>query len=247
MIETTARVVLVTGAARRIGATIAEYFHNKGHRVILHCNRSTQEANALAARLNTQRPESAVSLSAELADARQVSQLAIDALEAFGAIDVLVNNASAFYPTEVGSVSAEDWDLLIGSNLRGAFFLSQALAANLKSRRGSIVNIVDSHAGQTLKGFPVYSIAKSGLLAMTRSLAKELAPEVTVNSVSPGAILWPEHGAAAQIDEKQALAKIPLGRLGTPLEIASLVYFLATQASYMTGADIKVDGGRSIG
>ncbi len=240
-------VVLVTGAARRIGAVIAQTFHHHGYAVIVHCNNSLQAAGQLAGQLNRAREGSALVVQANLARETEVATLASQAAAAFGRIDVVVNNASTFYPTPLGQVSATDWGALIDSNLRGAFFLCQSLAGSLRQQHGAIVNLLDIYVERPQKNYPVYSIAKAGLAAMTRSLAAELAPEVRVNGVAPGAILWPEHDDDAQQSTQQAiLDRVPLGRTGTAGEIAATVYFLAAQASYVTGEIIRVDGGRRL-
>lgn len=245
-------VVLLTGAAQRIGAAVALEFHRHGFAVIIHYRSSKDAANALVQDCNKVRPDSAVAIQASLTEADEVSTLASRSLSAFGRLDVLINNASSFYPTPIGTVSAQQWDDLIDSNLRGAFFLSQALAPELGKREGAIVNIIDTHAQRPLSGHPVYSIAKAGLLAMTKSLAIELAPDVRVNGVSPGAILWPpsledDDDPAVQQSRQKILRAVPLGRLGEPADIARTAYFLARQASYVTGEVIKVDGGRVLG
>lgn len=247
-----APVVLVTGAAHRIGAEIVREFHKHGFNVIVHYRSSKDSANELVASCNEIRANSAQAIQASLTVADEVSSLASRGLSAFGRIDVLVNNASAFYPTPVGTVSDQQWDDLVDSNLRGAFFLSQSFATELKNNKGSIVNIVDTHARRPLSKHPVYSIAKAGLLVMTKSLAGELAPDVRVNGVSPGAILWPpslenDDDPAVLESRKEILKQIPLGRLGDPQDIARTAYFLAREATYVTGAVINVDGGRVLG
>ena len=247
-----APVALITGAARRIGAAIARKFHERSHRVLLHCRGSTAEAEALAAEFNARRASSAAVLIADLASVDGGAKLAQQALARFQRVDVLVNNASSFYPTAFGEVSAEQWDDLLGSNLRGHFFLAQALGAELRARRGAIVNIGDIHADRPRYGFSAYAIAKAGLMAMTRSLAVELAPAVRVNAIAPGAILWPEHLAdesdpAIAETRQSILRSIPLQRLGDPEQIAELCWFLAVEASYINGQNIKMDGGRSLG
>ena len=248
---TDATVVMITGAARRIGACLARRFHERGYRVLIHCHRSLDEAHALADDLQQQRPDSARVLSADLTDAAQVESLGEQALASYGRLDVLVNNASSFYSGEIGQLDQAHWDDLVDSNLRAAFFLSQALAPAIARQHGSIINIVDTHADNPLPGYPVYSIAKAGLKAMTKSLAKELAPDIRVNGVSPGAILWPppladDHDPEVQAKRKAALQRIPLGRLGDPDAIAAATLFLTEDASYITGQVIKVDGGRSL-
>lgn len=244
-------VALITGAAKRIGAAIARRFHAGGYRVIIHYNGSQAEAEALAAELNAARADSARCVQAALTDKEQVDRLAEEALASFGRLDLLVNNASSFYPTPLAESSQPQWDDLMDSNLRGHYFLSVALSGALKTRRGNIINIIDAMMEQAIADFPIYSIAKAGLLNMNRGLARELAPEVRVNGVSPGAILWPSHledpqDEAAEAARAKALAGIPLGRTGAVEDIANAAYFLVTQATYVTGAEIKVDGGRSL-
>ena len=245
-------VVLITGAARRIGAAMARKFHQQGFRVVLHYHRSAAEAQALAASLNARREASATVIQAALTDMESVGKLVGHSLDCYGRMDVLVNNASGFYPTPIAEVSQQHWDELIGSNLRGAFFLSSTLADALARRRGAIINLIDVHADQPLARHSIYNIAKAGLKAMTRSLALELAPQVRVNGVSPGAILWPpaledDDDPAVQQARGAVLQSVPVGRLGKAEEIAATVYFLACEASYVTGTVIKVDGGRSLG
>lgn len=245
------KVVFITGAAKRIGATIARTFHRHGFKVIIHYHSSIEEANALIEELNGNRADSATALQADLTDREATLNMAKKIGKIFGRVDVLVNNASAFYPTRLGEIEQQTWDDLIDSNLRGAFFISQQLAQELKSRRGAIVNIVDTHSDRPLQGFPTYSIAKAGVKAMTKSLAIELAPDVRVNGVSPGAILWPpslenDQDPDVLARRKDTLARIPLARLGKKEDIAEAVFYLATEASYITGFTLKVDGGRSL-
>ncbi len=249
--STEAPVALITGSARRIGAAIARKFHERSYRVLLHCRNSTAEASALATEFNARRASSAAVLITDLASADGGGQLAQQALEQFQRVDALINNASSFYPTPFGKVSAEQWNDLLGSNLRGHFFLSQALGKELSSRGGAIVNIGDIHANRPRRGFSAYAIAKAGLSAMTRSLALELAPSVRVNAIAPGAILWPAHLADESNPEiaearQQVLQSIPLQKLGDPNQIADLCWFLAVEASYMTGQTVRMDGGRSL-
>lgn len=246
------KVVLVTGAARRIGACVVETFHRQGFRVVIHYNHSRDEALALESRLNAARPDSAECLRADFTSHVDVDRLGQEALSAFGQLDVLINNASSFYPTGFGECTQTHWDELIDSNLRAAFFLSQSLSGELTNQRGAIVNIVDAYADAPLARYPIYSIAKAGLKAMTRSLALELAPHVRVNGVAPGAILWPpglaDDNDPVVLEKREAILKtIPLGELGNAQQIADLALFLATDAAYVNGQVIKVDGGRSIG
>lgn len=244
-------VVFITGAAKRIGARIARTFHERGYRVVIHYHHSKKQALALSEEFNRQRDNSAVAVQADLSCAPQVEALVSSVLTAYDRLDVLVNNASAFYPSPIADVDIDQWHDLMGSNLTGAFFLSQGLAEALREQSGAIVNIVDTHADRPLKDFSVYSIAKAGLKAMTKSLAQELSPTVRVNGVSPGAIMWPprlEDDSDPLVLEarEDMLKKIALGRLGERDDIANVVYFLAVKAHYMTGQVIKVDGGRSL-
>lgn len=241
-----APVALVTGAALRLGAAIAKRLHNDGFRVLVHYRRSRAPAEALVRTLNGRQADSAALVAGDLADATVPEALAADTLAAFGRCDLLVNNASSFYPTAIGAVGAADWDELVGSNLRGPFFLAQALAPALADQDGSIVNIADIHASRPLRGYAVYSIAKAGLVMMTQALARELAPAVRVNAVAPGAILWPEDESSDWSRQRQQVeANIPLQRTGAPEDIADAVAYLA-QARYVSGQVLAVDGGRSV-
>ena len=242
-------VCFLTGASKRLGACTARKFHAEGFNVIIHYNRSKSEADALVAQLNAVRTSSAFCLQADLTDSEQVQSLARLALDCYQRVDVLVNNASAFYPTPLAECDHKTWDDLFDSNLRAAFFLAQRLAPELEQRAGSIVNMTDTHADNPLKDFPIYSLAKAGVKAMTKSLAKELAPRVRVNGVSPGAILWPpsledESDPAVLEAREKMLGKIPLRSLGEPQNIADTVFFLANDACYVTGQTVRVDGGR---
>ena len=239
------RVALVTGASRRIGAEIVRGLHAAGYRVLLHYHRSEDEARQLAGALNAERPGSILALRADLDDTAALDELVRRAIDAWGHLDALVNNASTFYPTPLGTVTESQWDALLGSNLKAPFFLCQAAAPHLACRQGAIVNLVDIYAERPLKGYPAYSIAKAGLAALTRSLAVELAPDVRVNGVAPGAILWPEQADGGQT-QADILARIPLARSGSPSDIAGAVRFLLEEAPYITGQIIAVDGGRSV-
>ena len=248
---TAPKVVCITGAAQRIGATIARTFHRHGFSVIIHYHRSADAAEQLAMELNRDRASSAQTLQADLCNSRQVQAMSSRAPKIFGRLDVLINNASSFYPTELGKISGAIWDDLIDSNLTGAFFLSRDLSTELKRTQGSIVNIIDTHADHPLRGHSIYCIAKAGLKAMTKSLALELAPQVRVNAVSPGAILWSEtlkdDGDPTVVAARgKILQQIPLGCLGKPEHIAATAYFLACHGHYLTGQVIKVDGGSSL-
>jgi len=239
-------IALVTGAARRVGAAIATRLHGAGFDLALHYRHSKAGAADLAAQLNGQRADSAWLLAGDLAAIDGPARIAEAFLARSSRCDLLVHNASSFYPTAMGDVDAKAWDDLLGSNLRGPFFLTQALLPALRLRGGAVVNLIDIHAERPLAEYPVYSIAKAGLAMLTRSLARELAPEIRVNGVAPGAILWPEDPDDTWGKQQQAiLRRVPLGRTGTPEDIADAVFYLAS-APYVTGQILAVDGGRSV-
>lgn len=240
-------VALITGASQRIGAAISRELHRRGYRVLIHCRQPSAAGQALYKDLNGERPDSARLLYADLERVDEVGALATAALDCWGAVDALINNASGFYPTAIGQVSEADWDCLVGSNLKGAFFLSQALAPALRAQSGAIVNIVDIYGEKPLAGHPVYSIAKAGLAMMTRSLALELAPEVRVNGIAPGAILPPAASDEfGEIEQRNVSERVPLARWGSADDIAGSVAFLLQRESYINGQIIAVDGGRSL-
>ena len=239
-------VVLVTGAARRIGRVVAKTLHAAGYDVALHYRGSRTEAEQLACELEARREGSTLLLQAELADPTTPDTLVRQTVQRFRRLDALVNNASTFYPTPVGATTQAQWDELFASNARAPYFLAQAAAPHLKRARGAIVNLVDVHASQPLARHPVYCMAKAALAMATRALAKELAPEVRVNGVSPGAVLWPDSGKSAE--EQQALVgRTALRRIGTPEELAAAVLFLLRDATFVTGQILTVDGGRTLG
>lgn len=240
----TAPVALVTGAATRIGASIARTLHAAGYRVLVHYRNSAAAAEALAGELNAARADSVRLIRADLAEFAQVETLAEQSLAQWQRLDLLINNASSFYPTPLAEIDEGDWHDLMNSNARAPLFLSKHLHHALKASRGSIVNIVDSTALDGVANFTPYTMAKAALANMTKSLARELAPDVRVNGVSPGAILWPEYSGGISEEEKHAtLAQVALGRMGAPEDIAHAVLFLARDASYVTGQVIAVDGG----
>jgi pteridine reductase len=242
----TAPVALITGGARRIGAGIAQTLHGAGFNIVLHYRKSAQDAEKLSADLNRQRPDSAVTVPADLLETAALADLIARSVQPWQRLDALINNASSFYPTPVGDIDEAAWDDLVGSNLKAPLFLSQAAAPHLKKSGGSIVNIVDVHAERPMRKYVVYSAAKAGLAALTKSLARELAPEVRVNGVAPGSILWPEHELPAAETRESILQRIPLQRAGTPEDIALAVKFLLLEAPYITGHILPVDGGRSL-
>jgi len=239
------RTALITGAAARIGASIAEALHLRGCNVLLHYNSNRVGVETLADRLNGLRSDSAIPIQADLSRATAVDELATRVRASVGRLDVLVNNASRFYPTPVGQTEGWQWEDLINSNLRGPWFLVQALLPELRASGGNIVNILDVHADRPMRGHAVYCISKAGLAMMTRALARELGPAVRVNGVSPGAILWPEREPAAA-EKRSILERTALGRLGEPHDIASAVVYFALDAPYITGQILAVDGGRSL-
>lgn len=239
------KVALVTGAPRRIGAAIVRRLHAAGASVLIHYRGGEADAARLEAALEALRAASAARVHADLLAPQAPRALVEAALARFGRLDVLVNNASSFYPTPVGGIEARHWEELVGANLRAPLFLAQEAAPHLARAAGAIVNIADIHAERPLKGYPVYSVAKAGLAALTRALALELAPEVRVNAVAPGAIAWPEDRQFAPPERGRIVATTPLARIGRMEEIAEAVHFLAT-APFVTGQVLAVDGGRSI-
>ena len=240
-------VVLITGAARRIGSEIAQFFHQNDFDVALHYNNSANEADALAQKLNTIRANSAQTFQAQLTDTTAVKQMGLEVLNWKNKLNVLINNASSFYPTPLSEANEEQWDNLIGSNLKGPYFLCQTVALALQQSHGSIVTIADIYARSPLKGYSIYCIAKAGNAMLTKSLAKELAPNVRVNGIAPGVILWPNTDEQMSEETKQQIIdKVPLKRSGSPEDIAQTAFFLATSAHYMTGQIIAVDGGSSL-
>lgn len=242
----TDKTVLVTGGARRVGAAICRRVHAAGARVVLHHRESVGEAQALQRELNGLRADSAALVQGDLLDPDAWSRLIGEVTTAFGRLDVLVNNASSFYATPVGEVSEQSWHDLVGTNLKAPLFLSQAAAPELRKTRGCIINIIDIHAERPMTNHLVYNAAKGGLLALTRALARDLAPQVRVNGVSPGTIIWPEDTTWQNERERQRIvSQTPLQRTGEPGDIAQAVEFLAA-APFVTGQIIAVDGGRSI-
>ncbi|HLU05933.1 MAG TPA: pteridine reductase [Woeseiaceae bacterium] len=240
------RVALVSGGARRIGAAIARRLHEAGATVAIHHRGSADEAHRLRDMLNTRRNNSAEIFEADLARAERLPALIESVVDWAGTLDILVNNASSFYPTPLGSVTEAQWDDLVGTNLKAPMFLSQAAWPHLRRQGGSIVNLVDVHARRPLRDHAVYGSAKAGLEMLTRSLAKDMAPDVRVNGVAPGAILWPERGMN-EVVKRKIIEQIPLKRSGLPDDIAGCVLYLVRDAAYVTGQVIAVDGGRSIG
>ncbi|MBM0107667.1 pteridine reductase [Steroidobacter sp. S1-65] len=238
--------VLITGAARRIGAALVRGFHAEGANVCIHFHRSASEAEQLRDELNAARPESAIAVGADLLDLDCLPAMVDRVVRVFGRLDVLINNASTFYPTPLGSVTARHWEDLLGTNLRAPLFLSQAAAPALKNAHGLILNMIDIHAQRPLPQHPVYSSAKAGLMMLTRSLARELGPEVRVNGIAPGPILWPDGGIDETV-KQEIIDKTLLKRSGSPPDIVRTALFFAKDAPFVTGQILAVDGGRSVG
>ncbi len=245
--DLTGKVALITGGARRVGAQIVRTLHAHGMNLVIHYRSSSDDALALQTELERQRPKSVALVKGDLLKVAELSGIIDAAAAAFKRLDVLVNNASSFYPTPLGQATEAQWDDLFGSNLKAPFFLSQAAGPYLKKTHGCIVNIADIHADRPIKRYPIYCAAKAGVVMLTKSLARDLAPEVRVNAVAPGTIMWPEGEAEVSAAQKQEmLARIPLRRSGSPDDIASTILFLIRDAAYINGQVIAVDGGRTV-
>lgn len=241
------KVVLVTGGARRVGAAICRRLHGAGAELFVHYRTAQEEARALQAELNARRLNSLALAQADLLKVTAAPELVKAAVKEFGRLDAVINNASTFYPTTVGEITEKEWDDLIGTNLKAPLFLAQAAAAELRKNHGCIVNIIDIHAELPMKNHAVYTAAKGGLLALTRALARDLAPEIRVNGVAPGTILWPDDEAwRDEVARQRIINQTALKRIGEPEDIAAAVQFLVADAPYITGQVIAVDGGRSI-
>ena len=240
------KTVLVTGAARRVGATIARTLHAAGANLVLHYRSSADDAVALAAELNALRAASAALAECDLLETARLPALIERTVAEFGGLDILVNNASTFYPTPLGDITEVDWDDLIGTNLKAPLFLAQAAAAALHERGGLIINLADIHGMRPLRRYPVYSVAKAGVMMLTRVLARELGPHVRVNAIAPGPVMWPEDGLDPALQAK-ILQRTALKRPGSAVDVARACLFFAAEAPYVTGQILAVDGGRSIG
>lgn len=239
------KTILITGAAHRIGAHMAKTLHQQGANIVLHYRNSKTTAEILQTELHAERPDSVFLVQGDLLDVGTIDHVVEQTIQQAGQLDVLINNASSFYPTSIGSVTEQHWDDLVGTNMKAPFFLSQAAAPALKKQHGCIVNIVDIHAERPLRQHPVYSMAKAGLVMMTRALACELGPEVRVNAIAPGAILWPDTDMDEATREK-IISRTFLKRKGDPHDIAKTALFLIRDATYMSGQVLTVDGGRSL-
>jgi pteridine reductase len=245
MSSLTGKTALITGGARRVGASIARTLHGAGANLVVHYRNSGNDAEALAAELNAARPDSAALFQADLLQVEKLPALVEFAVRRFGSLDVLVNNASTFYPTKIGEITPQAWDDLVGTNLKVPLFLAQAAAPALRKSSGLIINIVDIHAMRPLREYTVYCSAKAGLHMVTRSLAKELGPEIRVNGISPGPVLWPEQGGD-EAARRKIIQRTILQRMGTPEDIARTALFFAASAPFITGQILAVDGGRSV-
>jgi pteridine reductase len=243
--STTAKTALVTGGSKRIGATTVRLLHEAGYNLVIHCRLSRQSADSLAEELNKDRVDSARVIQGDLNDETIYNNLIEQAFKCWNRLDVLVNNASSFYPTPVGSITMDDWHNLINSNMKAPLFLAQAAAPYLKQTQGNIINMLDVHAQRPMKEHPVYCAAKAGLAMLTMSLAKELGPDIRVNAVAPGAILWPDN-EMPEHTKKLILERTSLKKAGDPIDIAKTILFLVRDAHYITGQIIAVDGGRTI-
>lgn len=239
----TGKVALITGGAHRIGACIARQFHAEGMNLVIHYRSSQDSAHQLQKELHAERPESVVLVRGNLLKNGVLTNLVYETIEAFGRIDVLINNASTFYPTPIGQTSEKEWDDLIGTNLKAPFFLSQAAASSLIEHEGCIVNIADIYGDRPLKNHTLYSTAKAGLIMLTKSLARELGPKVRVNAIAPGVILWPEK-LLDDMAKHRIISSTPLKRSGDPNDVARTALFLVRDAGFITGQIMAVDGGR---
>ncbi len=238
--------MLITGGAKRVGAAICRRLHASGASLMLHYRASAGEARLLQAELNRARADSVALIQADLLELKTLPSIVEQTVQRFGRLDALVNNASSFYASPIGEITSAVWEDLMGTNLRAPLFLAQAAAPALRKAQGAIVNIADIHAERPLKSYVVYSVAKAGLVALTRSLARELAPDVRVNAVAPGPILWPDDASFDEVSRQRIIAHTLLKREGSPDDIASAVRFLLAEATYVTGEMIRVDGGRHV-
>jgi pteridine reductase len=244
--DLTDKVALITGGAHRIGATFAHALHARGMKLVIHYHSSEASAHALQGELLAQRPGSVLLVRGDLANGDRLTRnLVHETVETFGRLDLVVNNAARFYPTPMGSVTETQWDDVVGTNLRAPYFLSQAAAPHLRKHNGCIVNVADIYGERPLPNFPLYSISKAGLIMLTKSLARELAPDVRVNAIAPGAILWPEH-EMDEMAQQRIISRTPLKRTGDPSDIARALLYFVCDGAFVTGQVLNVDGGRSV-
>ena len=240
------KVALITGGAKRLGNAIAHALHQQGAQLVIHYRSSQTAAETLVAELNARRADSAIATYCNLLDTQALPQLIDTTIKRFSCLDILINNASSFYPTPMGSISEQHWDDLLGSNLKAPLFLAQAAAPQLRVTQGLILNMVDIHAQRPLPNYTVYCLAKAGLITLTKSLARELGPDIRVNGIAPGPVLWPEQPMDAGL-QQEIISKTALKRQGSPQDIALAALYFAKDAPYVTGQILAVDGGRSIG
>ncbi|MCP4476296.1 MAG: pteridine reductase [Gammaproteobacteria bacterium] len=240
---TTAKVALISGAGKRLGATIATRLHQQGYNVVVHYRQAAESAEALCSTLNTQRDHSAITLQADLSDSTALQPLISQAVQQWGQLDLVVNNAAAFYPTPLTEANVDDWQLIFNTNVRAPFFLVQAAIPHLEKVNGNVINIVDIHAEQPLKNFSLYCMSKAALLAMTRSMAKELGPAIRINGIAPGMVAWPNDDSLTENARASIIKRIALKRAGSADNIAETVCFIVNN-DYLTGEIIHVDGGR---
>ena len=240
------RTVFITGGARRIGMAVAKYLHSSGYNIIITYNKSSREANALSKTLNNIRKDSFAIINANFSSKKTCETAYKKAIKIFGRVDVLINNASKFYPTKINDINEKSWSDIINTNLKVPLLLSREFYPELKKRKGSIINIIDIHIDPPLKDHIIYNVSKAGLLALTKSLAKDLAPHIRVNGISPGAIMWPETDMGNSSKKKKILSRIALRRTGEPDDIAKAILFLIQSANYVTGQNIEIDGGRKL-
>ena len=238
-------VALITGGAKRIGNEIARAMHAAGYNIMVHYRSSADAAEVLIKELNAERPDSAATVVGDLLDIAAIPKIVNTTIDTFSRLDVLINNASTFYPTPIELIDDDFWNDLVGSNMKAPAFMVKSAAPHLRKTQGCIVNIIDIYARRPLANHPIYCTAKAGLEMLTKSLARDLAPEIRVNGVSPGAILWPEQGND-EISQAALLERVPLKRMGRPEDIAKTVKFLVMEGTYITGEIIAVDGGRSV-
>lgn len=242
------KVVLITGAGKRVGAVIAQHCHQLGMRVAIHYRESAQQASNLCDRFNQQRQDSSIAVGADLRETEKLEGLITAVIKKWGRLDVLINNASSFYTVPLAKVTPLTWEDIIGSNLKAPFFLSQSAAPYLKQHKGCIINLVDIQAQRPLKNYSVYCIAKAGLVMLTKSLAKELGPDIRVNAIAPGIVLWPDDETEFNKALRETIVtRNALKRAGTPQDIANAAVFLIDHADFITGQVIAIDGGRSLG
>ena len=240
------KTVFITGGAKRIGLATAKYLHSEGYNIIISYNKSNKDAKKIFTELNLHRKNSCQIIKIDFLSIKDYKSISKKIINFFGRVDVLVNNASKFYPTQINKINEKNWHDIIDTNLKAALFFSKSLYSELKKRKGCIINIVDIHVNPPLKDHIIYNISKAGLLALTKTLAKDLAPSIRVNSISPGAIMWAEADMKKINKQKNILSKIPLNKTGSPDDIAKAILFLIKDANYITGQNINIDGGRKL-